>query len=412
MTGSRIVSEQRTGVPASEIQPRFRLDVLMWLMLGAALVISVLARRYVVGVKSVDFGYYLEHWYGHLRAEGYHGFRTAFADYNFPYLYMLYAASLFKVSALVAVKSISIFFDYVMGFAIWWLVKGISPSSRYLPMFAALTVLCMPTVMLNSAAWGQAEAIYVSFVVLTLGFWVRGRFNWAWFIFGVAFSIKLQAIFLLPLLAVLWLIDRRQKLWAPLMFLIVPVLAPIPAIVWGRPVKAAYGVYVDQAEVYFNSRTSNLMWWLRNAPSSVGSMMTAVTMAALLLTVAGFLLRHKGRPNFHSIVAMAAFISLMVPFLLPTMRDRYFYCGEILTLVWAFIAPKKRAWLPLLVSVPVLMLYSLNLFHTSRELSFTVLSLPLLAAIVILGLDAYCVADSAGDGCSATDSSTPPAEDA
>ncbi|AXE39996.1 hypothetical protein [Acidipropionibacterium virtanenii] len=377
------------------IQPRFNVDIVVWLLLAAALVVSFIARLKVFDHQSPDFRFYLVHWYEHVRAEGYPGFRTEFANYNFPYLYMLYLVSLFKVPTIIAIKSISIFFDYLLGFAVWWLVRGIRPESRFLPVFAAITVLCMPTVILNSAVWGQAEAIYVSFLMLALGFWVRGRFPWAWLVFGVSFSIKLQAVFLLPLLAVLWLIDRRQKLWAPALFLVAPVLAPIPAIIWGRPVGEAYGVYVNQASGYFDSRTSNFMAWMRVPWQQalkmdyLGSMATAITMGILLISVAAFLIRHKGRPGIDSIMAMAAFATMVVPFFLPDMRDRYFYAGEMLTLVWAFLRGRRRAWLPLLVSVPIMLEYTFGLFHSNPGVSSAWRSFALLAAIVVLAMDAF-----------------------
>lgn len=389
------------------IQPRFNVDILVWPLLAAALAVSFYARVKVIDHQSPDFRLYLVHWYNHLRADGYPGFATNFANYNFPYLYMLYAVSLFKVPTLIAIKSISIFFDYLMGFAVWWLVKGLRPKSRYLPVIAALTILCMPTVILNSSVWGQAEAIYVSFLVLALGFWVRGRFTWAWFFFGVSLSIKLQAIFLLPLLGVLWLIDRRQKLWAPALFLVTPVLAPIPAIIWGRPAGEAYGVYLSQASGYFDSRTSNFMAWMRvpwqeaMKMEYLGNMATAITMAILLIGVAAFLIRHKGRPGIESTMAMAAFVTMVVPFFLPDMRDRYFYAGEMLTLVWAFLAGRRRAWLPLLVSVPIMLEYTFGLFHSDPGVSSAWRSFSLLAAIVILGLDAFRTDPEAGGGTTA-----------
>lgn len=378
-----------------EIQPRFNIDILVWVMLAAALVISLVIRLKVAGHESPDYRFYLVHWYEHLRADGYPGFKTDFANYNFPYLYMLYAVSLFRVPTLIAIKGISVFFDYVLAFAVWWLVRGVRPASRHLPAFAAITVLFLPTVFFNSAIWGQADAIWTCFVILALGFLVRRRFNWAWFIFGVAFSIKLQAIFMLPLLAVLWLIDKRQKLWSVLLVLVVPVLAPIPAIMAGRPAKDAYEVYVDQTNGYFDTRTANFMSWLSTAgPRQVhlqwlGNMATILTMAILLIVVAGFLLYHKGRPGAEQILAMAAFLAVAVPYFLPMMRDRYFFCGEILTLVWAFLAGGRRVWLPLLVTVPMFLEYASELFRTLGQISFLWFSFSLLAAIVVLGTDAF-----------------------
>ena len=66
--------------------------------------------------------------------------------------------------------------------------------------------------MLNSAAWGQCDSIYAAFCLGSLYFLLRGRTWWACVFFGLALSFKLQAIFFLPALLIVLVVNRQRLL--------------------------------------------------------------------------------------------------------------------------------------------------------------------------------------------------------
>ncbi|NED68296.1 hypothetical protein G3I15_45925, partial [Streptomyces sp. SID10244] len=47
---------------------------------------------------------------------GFGAFREKFADYNYPYLYLIWILTVLNIPALVGIKAISILFDFVLGF--------------------------------------------------------------------------------------------------------------------------------------------------------------------------------------------------------------------------------------------------------------------------------------------------------
>ncbi len=59
-------------------------------------------------------------------------------------------------------------------------------------------VLALPTVILNSSAWGQADSIYTAWLMVALWHLLNHQNNRALVFFGVALAFKLQAILLLP----------------------------------------------------------------------------------------------------------------------------------------------------------------------------------------------------------------------
>jgi Gpi18-like mannosyltransferase len=76
--------------------------------------------------------------------------------------------------------------------------------------FAALYT---PTVVFNSALWGQCDATYASMLVAAIYFAIQRRPNLSVLFFAVALAFKLQAIFLFPLFIIL-LLKRYVPLYS------------------------------------------------------------------------------------------------------------------------------------------------------------------------------------------------------
>lgn len=114
-------------------------------------------------------------------------------------LYLLAIASyLFpEVSKIHVIKGISVVFDFVLAFFVFRCVrlKYSTPRMNLMPALAACAVLLAPTVILNSAMWGQSDAIYTSFLIACLYFLLAGRQVAAFIAFGMGFSVKLQQSF-------------------------------------------------------------------------------------------------------------------------------------------------------------------------------------------------------------------------
>ena len=72
------------------------------------------------------------------------------------------------------------------------------------------------------------------------------------------------------------------------------------------------------------------------------------------------------------------FITLAIPFLLPSMHERYFYAAEISSILFAVLFPKKW-WITLIVILPSCATYFNYLFESSSNL------LPL-AIIMLIGV--------------------------
>jgi Gpi18-like mannosyltransferase len=104
-------------------------------------------------------------------------------------------------------------------------------------------VLFAPTVVLNGSFWGETDMLYTSCLVACLYFLLAKKNTPGLIAFGLAFSFKLQAMFLAPFLLILLL--KRAVSWKHL--LLVPgvyLVTIIPAWLVGRPLPELLQVYL------------------------------------------------------------------------------------------------------------------------------------------------------------------------
>jgi Gpi18-like mannosyltransferase len=140
-----------------------------------------------------------------------------------------------------AVKLITVPVDFVCAALVYKIVRA-----RFItgpaPVFAFLAIVIAPTVFLNSSFWSETDILYTTCLAATLYFLIKEREIPAFLAFGLAFAIKLQALFFLPVLFILWLLRRvswKTFLLIPLVYLI----AITPAWLLGRPLDELLFIY-------------------------------------------------------------------------------------------------------------------------------------------------------------------------
>ena len=264
-----------------------------------------------------------------------------FADYTPPYLYLLTIVTLLPINKIVGIKLISLMFEILLGFIVFLVVKQKNDKSRNLAIVAAAASLMLPTVILNGAMWGQCDVIYSSFMVLSLYFLTKDKGFWAFWAFGLGFAFKFQAIFLAPLLLI-WLLFHPKKWY----YIFVPpinyFLACVPAALLGRSWLELIRIYLDQSNSYpsLSSGMANLWKFIPEAHNEIFKLPGILLggMAFLAIPVLIYNLKPKFTPNLW--VKLALVCTLLVPFVLPKMHERYFFPAEVFSLIYAFYNPK------------------------------------------------------------------------
>src|SRR5690349_8544058 len=264
------------------------------------------------------------------------GIRSAlpqnFAIYTPPYLYLLSLATLSRgfIPQIIAIKLIPIFFDLVNALLIYKILR-LKYRAGNLPVLASAVFLLAPTVIMNSALWGQVDSFYTCFLLASLFFLLEDRPLPAMTAFGLALSIKAQAVFLGPFLLLLAL--KKRIPWFA--FGLVPLTylaAMLPALLAGRPVWDVLTVYLNQA-AELEILSHNAPNWYVFFPQSTYSVVMPVGMLITILTSVIWALIHRKSWNTYEATLFAALVSLaLTPFLLPKMHDRYFYPADVVSI--------------------------------------------------------------------------------
>ena len=373
------------------------------MILFVGVILAAMLRLALIEYESGDFIGFYGVWLDFIQEHG--GFlalKYPFSQYAPIYQYLLVIASqLFaRLPDIYAIKLISIPFDFINAIFVYKIVRIGYPKGSA-PLVACLAVLFAPTVVLNSALWGQADMVYTSCLVACLYFLLVKKESTAFIVFGLAVSFKLQAFFLLPLLIILAL--RRVVSWKS--FLIIPlvyVVTIIPAWLVGRPINELLLVYVDQSEVYheLTMNAANLYQWFPNELYDILVPVGLIYTTAMTFFFVAGVSRYVRQFSAKLIIELATISVLILPYFLPKMHDRYFFPADVFSIILAFFFP-SLFYIPIIVGLVSLFSYFPFLF-VSEPIPQEYLALVLLLVIVILVrhlfIEVRCLSeDQAGD---------------
>lgn len=309
--------------------------------LALPLALAMLVRCLLMDHQSDDYLMFLSQWYEVIReGGGFAAIAQPVGNYNVPYLYFIALISYLNVPNLYLYKLFSIFLDVILAWGGLRLVRVLVGEKRGAsPLVAFVVLLFVPTVVLNGSYWAQCDAIYGALVVHAVASLLEGHNKRSLVWLALAFSFKLQTVFIMPLWGVLWLAGR-VKFRELFVFPGVYAFTAVPALLLGKPLMDILGVYWGQMGE--NDRLT------LNAPSIYQFLPAHATYDPELLAQLGicaaavlafamlFVGVWKGK-RLDNQLAMAVAMVLVVgiPFLLPHMHERYFYLADVLAVCWA-----------------------------------------------------------------------------
>lgn len=312
------------------------------------------ARLALMPYISEDSTYFLIPWMQEFREHGAAALSGEFSNYNFPYLFLMFLAGLLPVEPLIAIKVASLLGDGLLAVSVYALAAnyrtiGVSPK------LAALIALFLPTVLVNASMWGQCDAIYTAFLVLSLRSLLRNDGRSAWLLWGVAFAFKLQSVFFLPALLLISL-RNRYTLTFPLMAFGVWAMLSLPPVFFGRSLASTFSVYINQTQEYrLVAGAANIYAWFPTATAEQGRIPALVVCGtALLLTAAAY---WRGPDTTERRVLFTITVLAVCPLLLPQMHDRYFFAAEVMALL--LLRHKKLFLTPWLLATTGVFVYIL-----------------------------------------------------
>jgi Gpi18-like mannosyltransferase len=372
----------------------------------ALIAVAVLVRWAGRDQLSYDMVVFIR-WYHQLEAAGgISGLDQQIGNYNAPYVYLLLLTTYLPGPLILKIKAVYVVFDLLLAWFTYRTVALRHPGHGAIA--AALIVLLLPTVTLNASFWGQIDSMWASFAVGGLCFLLRDRPWWAVTFCTIAFALKPQGVFIFPLLLVCALAGRirwRTLLAVPLVF----VLLDLPAMLLGRDPWELLTMYAPSRQEQYtttllNAHAPNIFafvpidrlgatWYDQGSRVEALRLLGYGFTLALVLGFCYVLVVRRVRLDAARLVTLAALFSIMVPYTLPSMHERYFFLGDVLTVILVFYRP--RLWyVPLLVQIASLGSYTPSLFELLRVddadsvgtlVLMALLALVMGAAVLILG---------------------------
>lgn len=382
---------------------------------GGFLMLTMLARVGMLDYISADYDYFLAGWLDVFRVGGFATLGENVGDYNLLYQYVLLLISKSSLHELYLIKLLTIIFDYALALVMMRAAGRFASRRAALPVFLIVTVL--PTTLIDGAAWGQCDSVYVFFIVLSLYLLATDRPSRSAIALAVAFAFKLQTIFFFPVV-LLGLIHKRYRLGHALVFAAAYLVTMIPALIAGRPFFDALSVYASQSMgqyydrltynapnlylffpmlLFSNSQNYTWMRYIEGVdmesqngylhPDLMPGMQTAALYACVLLTllVVIYWLIHWREITPDMTLAFALFFAIFLPFVMPKIHERYFFLADMLAILYA-AQRRDRRFVPLLVISASLMCY-LPYLTRQRPVDERYLALMMLAALVVVSRD-------------------------
>lgn len=360
----------------------------------AVSIMGILVRATFMNFQSGDFNCFLSPWYNEIKSlGGLKALKQQVGDYNIFYQFLIAVMSYIPVKALYAYKLLSIVFDWLLAFAVGKMVYDISEDRRnYKALLAYSAILMSPMVILNSSAWAQCDSMYTFFVVMALISILKDKYVRTFIFLGVAFALKLQTIFIIPFVLIVYLVKKRFSI---LHFAIIPVVMIVmamPGIVMGRSIADVFTIYFNQTDTYQYLSCNYPSFWviLANQNNSIvvenydtlakpAILFTIVVLAVIATAV----VVKKVKLNARNMIYLAFITAYTCVMFLPAMHERYGFIYEILALVIVFMNKKT---IPLCIA-----LWGISLKMYGHYLYSSVSNIGVLTVMNVLLYSAYLI---------------------
>jgi Gpi18-like mannosyltransferase len=335
-------------------------------------------------VQSNDYLIYLQDWATKIKElGGLAALHQQVGNYGVPYQFLIALFSYLPIKSLYLYKALSVFFDLIVATYSAKLVTRVNPKINFVLPYTL--VLALPTVVLDSSAWGQADSIYVAWLLIALWYLLNHNNVRAMLFYGIALAFKLQAILLLPFFAFVYWIRRDLRHWAQFGWAAVSLYAMnLPGFLAGRSFLTPLTVYAAQTTTY-----KTLALNIANFPKLIQLLWPGISLTyyesikwglialtgLILLVGFSFLKRVDLTPKYFLLVATWSFWTCVM--FLPSMHDRYTYLVMVLLAMLACLDRRLVgvAVVAVVISTIVYIRYLLQIDSVINLLPLTIIQL-------------------------------------
>ena len=361
-------------------------------------IIAIIIRIIIIKQSSGDYDLFLKPWFEELKdSGGLPGLAKNIGNYSPPYMTLLALLTYLPIDSLTSIKIVSIIFDFISAITIMKIVEELLKDKEYkrkISMLLSGIYLFLPTVFLNSAHWAQCDQIYTSFILISILFLLKNDFKKGIIFWAIAFSFKLQAIFIFPLYVLMYISDHKNIKFS--YFLLIPVVVfalSIPKVIYSHDLLVGFNTYFGQANSYSEYASlnfpnfysiflktnvnSNLISNPNQDFNSVGILITFF----ILITIAFFVYTKKIKFDKKAVIDFGLFSVLITTFFLPQMHERYLFVGDALGILY-LVYNKEKYYIPITIELISLYGYMSFLFSLT-PINISTMGIVFLIIIII-----------------------------
>lgn len=323
------------------------------LLLVVISILAIIVRIKVLDNQTADYIYFLEPWYTDLKNNGgLLGLKNTISNYTEGYMLFLAFLTYLPLNPLYGIKLFSILFDFASAFLAYKMVLEFSglKNKKFVGGILYSLILFIPTVILNSAYWGQCDSIYTFFITLSIYFYAKDRVGEVFVALGCALAFKLQTIMVIPVYLLLYCKDKKLSIKH---FLLIPLaffVWCLPSLAAGKPVVeilkciSSYGSGTTGGlTASFNNIYTFIMTDDANINSYISSIGKCFTFAMVAISMVIFS-RGNWKITIKKVLSLFLFYIMMITYFLPGMHDRYLYLGDLLSVIWFVLIGKEKFW--------------------------------------------------------------------
>lgn len=295
-----------------------------------------------INVIGEDYFIYLAKWIDEIVDLGkINSLSVQIGNYTPPYIYFLIIGTYITTNNIFWIKLISTIFTVGISVISYFIIKEFKKDIK---LSNALIILLIPTVFINSGIIGQCDSVYTFFVLLFVLLILKNKKRSALFFFGVALAFKLQAIFIAPVFLYL-LLKRKIRIidiiYIPLGF----IVTMLPSVIYGRSIFDIIKVELLQSGVYskFVKSAPNIYSLLHLNYKEIDSL-AKILLSFLTIILSIYIVLKNTKDveyNNNTFLEKVMLLSIMVPYFLPSMHDRYFYMASIFCYIYLIFIDNK-----------------------------------------------------------------------
>ena len=319
-------------------------NILPWIFILAITFVGLYLRYIPRDFVSDDMQRFLLPWFRDIKdGGGFSALSQQVGDYGLLYQTIIAAFSYSDINPIYLYKALSIIFDVLLAGSVAYFITKTSTSDfcynkiGYRTPIVYGCILLLPTVIMNSAFWGQCDSIYTFFLLWSLWFLHHEKYNLSLLFLGCSFAFKLQCILLMPLF-LFFCFYKRFSIFRFLITVFTFWFSGIIAYVHGRGLLDGIGVYFFQVGEYRRMWMNVPSFWFFLDDNYEKYHIFAIGMTCVILAIILFWLFKNdiAISSFNQIMAFALLIEWTCIIFLPSMHERYTYVMDIFALILAF----------------------------------------------------------------------------